>query len=141
MNIYVDTNVIISFVEQDVNYNKALKIREINDLVTSEVTILELNSFFSRKLKDEILTEASTKYAIRATNVRVVEIDMNKLFRKALELSTKLQLKTLDVLQISSALLLNAKSFITFDKDILKKRDLIEKLLKFLFLIYSHSLL
>ena len=27
MNIYVDTNVIISFVEQDVNYNKALKIR------------------------------------------------------------------------------------------------------------------
>jgi PIN domain. len=132
MNIYVDTNVIISFVEQDVNYNKALKIREINDLVTSEVTILELNSFFSRKLKDEILTEASTKYAIRATNVRVVEIDMNKLFRKALELSTKLQLKTLDVLQISSALLLNAKSFITFDKDILKKRDLIEKITKIL---------
>ena len=132
MNIYVDTNVIISFVEQDVNYNKALKIREINDLVTSEVTILELNSFFSRKLKDEILTEASTKYAIRATNVRVVEIDMNKLFRKALELSTKLQLKTLDVLQISSALLLNAKSFITFDKDILKKRDLIEKITRIL---------
>jgi PIN domain. len=132
MNIYVDTNVIISFVEQDVNYNKALKIREINDLITSEVTILELNSFFSRKLKDEILTEASTKYAIRATNVRVVEIDMNKLFRKALELSTKLQLKTLDVLQISSALLLNAKSFITFDKDILKKRDLIEKITKIL---------
>jgi PIN domain. len=132
MNIYVDTNVIISFVEQDVNYNKALKIREINDLITSEVTILELNSFFSRKLKDEILTEASTKYAIRATNVRVVEIDMNKLFRKALELSTKLQLKTLDVLQISSALLLNAKSFITLDKDILKKRDLIEKITKIL---------
>ena len=132
MNIYVDTNVIISFVEQDVNYNKALKIREINDLVTSEVTILELNSFFSRKLKDEILTEASTKYAIRATNVRVVEIDMNKLFRKALELSTKLQLKTLDVLQISSALLLNAKSFITFDKDILKKRDIIEKITRIL---------
>jgi PIN domain. len=132
MNIYVDTNVIISFVEQDVNYNKALKIREINDLITSEVTVLELNSFFSRKLKDEILTEASTKYAIRATNVRVVEIDMNKLFRKALELSTKLQLKTLDVLQISSALLLNAKSFITFDNDILKKRDLIEKITKIL---------
>ncbi|EHP68876.1 putative nucleic acid-binding protein, contains PIN domain [Metallosphaera yellowstonensis MK1] len=132
MNIYVDTNVIISFVEQDVNYNKALKIREINDLITSEVTVLELNSFFSRKLKDEILTEASTKYAIRATNVRVVEIDMNKLFRKALEFSTKLQLKTLDVLQISSALLLNAKSFITFDKDILKKRDLIEKITKIL---------
>ncbi|MDT7862707.1 MAG: PIN domain-containing protein [Saccharolobus sp.] len=130
MSIYVDTNVIISFVEQDVNYNKALKIREINDLITSEVTLLELNSFFSRKLKDEILAEASTRYAVRATNVKVVELDMNKLFRKALELSIKLQLKTLDVLQISSALLLNAKSFITFDKDILKKRDLIEKIVK-----------
>lgn len=130
MSIYVDTNVIISFVEQDVNYNKALKIREINDLITSEVTVLELNSFFSRKLKDEILAEASTKYAFKVTNVKIVELDMNKLFRKALELSTKLQLKTLDVLQISSALLLNAKSFITFDKDILKKRDLIEKIVK-----------
>jgi len=130
MSIYVDTNVIISFVEQDVNYNKALKIREINDLITSEVTLLELNSFFSRKLKDEILAEASTRYAVRATNVKVVELDMNKLFRKALELSIKLQLKTLDVLQISSALLLNAKSFITFDKDILKKRDLVEKIVK-----------
>ena len=130
MSIYVDTNVIISFVEQDVNYNKALKIREINYLITSEVTLLELNSFFSRKLKDEILAEASTRYAVRATNVKVVELDMNKLFRKALELSIKLQLKTLDVLQISSALLLNAKSFITFDKDILKKRDLVEKIVK-----------
>ncbi|ADX81805.1 type II toxin-antitoxin system VapC family toxin [Saccharolobus islandicus] len=130
MSVFVDTNVIISFVEQDVNYNKALKIREINDLMTSEVTVLELYSFFSRKLKDEILAEASTKYALKATNVKVVELDMNKLFRKSLELSTKLQLKTLDVLQISSALLLNAKSFITFDKDILKKRDLIEKIVK-----------
>ncbi|ACP54921.1 type II toxin-antitoxin system VapC family toxin [Saccharolobus islandicus] len=130
MSVFVDTNVIISFVEQDVNYNKALKIREINDLMTSEVTVLELYSFFSRKLKDEILAEASTKYALKVTNVKVVELDMNKLFRKSLELSTKLQLKTLDVLQISSALLLNAKSFITFDKDILKKRDFIEKIVK-----------
>ncbi|WP_016731716.1 type II toxin-antitoxin system VapC family toxin [Saccharolobus islandicus] len=130
MSVFVDTNVIISFVEQDVNYNKVLKIREINDLMTSEVTVLELYSFFSRKLKDEILAEASTKYALKVTNVKVVELDMNKLFRKSLELSTKLQLKTLDVLQISSALLLNAKSFITFDKDILKKRDLIEKIVK-----------
>ncbi|ACP44945.1 PilT protein domain protein [Sulfolobus islandicus Y.G.57.14] len=130
MSIFVDTNVIISFVEQDVNYNKALKIREINDLTTSEVTVLELYSFFSRKLKDEILAEASTKYALKVSNVKVVELDMNRLFRKSLELSTKLQLKTLDVLQISSALLLNAKSFITFDKDILKKRDLIEKIVK-----------
>jgi len=93
MSIFVDTNVIISFVEQDVNYNKALKIREINDLTTSEVTVLELYSFFSRKLKDEILAEASTKYALKVSNVKVVELDMNRLFRKSLELSTKLQLR------------------------------------------------
>ncbi|BDB99809.1 type II toxin-antitoxin system VapC family toxin [Saccharolobus caldissimus] len=130
MSVYVDTNVIISFVEQDVNYEKSLKIKEINDLITSEITVLELNSFFSRKLKDEILAEASTKYALKVTNVNVVELDMNKLFRKALELSTKLQLKTLDVLQISSALLLNAKTFLTFDKDILKKKEVIEKITK-----------
>ncbi|MGC9106534.1 MAG: type II toxin-antitoxin system VapC family toxin, partial [Thermoprotei archaeon] len=38
-----------------------------------------------------------------------------------------LQLKTLDVLQIASALLTGSLLFITFDKDILKKKELIRE--------------
>lgn len=62
-----------------------------------------------------------------ASNVRVVEIDANKLIRKAKELSLTLHLKTLDVLQIASALLSGSSFFVTFDRDIVKKKELIEE--------------
>jgi predicted nucleic acid-binding protein len=124
---YVDTNVIISLVENDGNYSKAERIMRLNNLVTGEVTLLELISFYSRKLKDEILAKASAKYAIRLANVKVVEIDANKLLKKAIELSPKLQLKTLDVIQIASAILINSVVFVTFDSDILKKKEIVMK--------------
>ncbi|AEE94929.1 VapC-type toxin [Acidianus hospitalis W1] len=122
---YVDTNVIISLIENDSNYSKAERIMRLNNLVTGEVTLLELISFYSRKLKDEILAKASAKYAIRLANVKVVEIDANKLLKKAIELSPKLQLKTLDVIQIVSAILINSAVFVTFDSDILKKKEIV----------------
>jgi predicted nucleic acid-binding protein len=124
---YVDTNVIISLVENDSNYSKAERIMRLNNLVTGEVTLLELISFYSRKLKDEILAKASAKYAIRLANVKVVEIDANKLLKKAIELSPKLQLKTLDTIQIASAILINSAVFVTFDSDILKKKEIVMK--------------
>jgi predicted nucleic acid-binding protein len=50
-NNYIDTNVIISLLEQDTNYQRAVKIKNISNLITSEVTLLELNSFFLQKTK------------------------------------------------------------------------------------------
>ncbi|BCS93648.1 type II toxin-antitoxin system VapC family toxin [Metallosphaera javensis (ex Sakai et al. 2022)] len=122
---YVDTNVILSFVEKDSNHDKARKILEFDNLITGEITLIELSSFFSRKIKDRVRAKASMLYAIQATKVRVIEIDNNELIRKSTDLSTRLQLKTLDVLQITSAYLLKAENFLTFDKDIIGKKDLI----------------
>lgn len=62
-----------------------------------------------------------------ACNVRVVEIDANKLIRKAKELSLTLYPKTLDVLQIASASLSGSSFFVTFDRDIEKKKELIKE--------------
>jgi predicted nucleic acid-binding protein len=93
---YIDTNVILSLVEKDASYQRALRIRRFRDLITVEVTVRELNSFCSRKIKREIEAKATTKYALIASNVRVVEIDASKLIRKAKELSHTLQLKTLE---------------------------------------------
>ncbi len=124
---YVDTNVILSLVEEDANFERARKLKELTNLVTGEITQLELNSFYSRKLKDEIKARASTLYSLEFANVKVVEIDWNKLFRKALDFSYKLQLKTLDILQIASASLLGSKIFITFDNDIINKREIVKK--------------
>jgi predicted nucleic-acid-binding protein len=57
----------------------------------------------------------------------VVEIDANKLIRKAKELSLTLYPKTLDVLQIASASLSGSSFFVTFDRDIEKKKELIKE--------------
>ncbi|AAK42894.1 type II toxin-antitoxin system VapC family toxin [Saccharolobus solfataricus] len=124
---YVDTNVILSLVEEDANFERARKLKGLTNLVTGEITQLELNSFYSRKLKDEIKARASTLYLLQFVNVKVIEADWNKLFRKALDLSYKLELKTLDVLQIASAFLSGSKIFITFDKEIISKREIVKK--------------
>ncbi|BAB67100.1 type II toxin-antitoxin system VapC family toxin [Sulfurisphaera tokodaii] len=124
---YVDTNVILSLVEEDSNYEKAIRIRGIRNLVTGEITVLELNSFYSRKLKDEIKAKAATIYSLKFSNVRVAEVDWNRLLRKSEELSLRLQLKTLDILQIASATLIGVSQFLTFDKDILSKEELVKK--------------
>jgi predicted nucleic acid-binding protein len=124
---YINTNVILSLVEKDANYQRALRIRGFRDLITVEVIVRELNFFYSRKIKREIEAKVATKYALIASNVRVVEIDANKLIRKAKELSLTLHLKTLDVLQIASALLSGSSFFVTFDRDIVKKKELIKE--------------
>ena len=60
--------------------------------------------------------------------MKVVEVDWNRLRREAERLALGLQLKALDVLQIASAVLIEAPTFITFDKDIVDKKDLVKKL-------------
>ena len=125
---YVDTNVIISLAEEDENYERAKKIKAFDDLVTGEITVIELNAFYSRKFKDTVKARAATIYSLRLSNVKVVEVDWNRLRREAERLALGLQLKALDVLQIASAVLIGASTFITFDKDIVGKKDLVKKL-------------
>jgi predicted nucleic acid-binding protein len=125
-SFYVDTNVILSFVEEDENFEKSKKVKEFKNLVTGEITVLELNSFYSRKLKDYLKAKATTIYALKVFNVSVIKIDFNKIMKEAIEVSPKLQLKTLDVLQLSSAKIISS-TFVTFDKDILSKKEIIEK--------------
>nr|WP_240938831.1 PIN domain-containing protein [Metallosphaera hakonensis] len=80
----VDANVIISLVEQDVNFEKAKKLKGRKGLVTGEITHLELDSFFSRKLKDERKARASTLYSLQLSEVRVIELDSNRLITRPL---------------------------------------------------------
>ena len=119
---------ILSLTEEDANYDRAKKIIGSEDLVTGEVTAVELNAFYSRKLKDSVKARAATLYSLELSNVRVVGVDWNKLHRESERLSLGLQLKALDVLQIASAVLIGAPTFITFDKDIVAKKDLVKKL-------------
>ena len=128
MTSYVDTNVIISLAEEDENYERAKKIKAFDGLVTGEITVIELNAFYSRKFKDTVKARAATIYSLRLSNVKVVEVDWNRLRREAERLALGLQLKALDVLQIASAVLIGTSTFITFDKDIVDKKELVKKL-------------
>ena len=47
----MDTNVIISLAEEDENYERAKKIKTINDLVTGEITVIKLNAFIRESLR------------------------------------------------------------------------------------------
>jgi predicted nucleic acid-binding protein len=89
-SFYVDTNVILSFVEEDENFEKSKKVKEFKNLVTGEITVLELNSFYSRKLKNYLEAKAATIYALKVFNVSIIKVDFNKIIKEAIEISSKL---------------------------------------------------
>ncbi len=126
--IYVDTNIIISYVDQlDQNHGKARRLLDTlnEDRVVSELTKVELASVFSRAgFKDPL---ALSLYSIRKVDARIVNVDFNRVLVKAAEISHRLKLRTLDLLHITVASLIGAQKLVTFDRDILSKSNLISK--------------
>ena len=125
---YVDTNVIISFLNnRDTNHARALKIFDNKDRkVTSTVPVLELKSVLSRTTKlslDEI--KAFVDY-FPENDVEVPEVDTNKIIRKAIEIAVRIRMKTLNLLHISASLIIEADTFITFDREFIEKKKEIE---------------
>ncbi len=126
--IYIDTNVIISYVDQlDQNHGKARRLLDTlnGDRVVSELTKVELASVFSRAGFEDPL--ALSLYSIRKVDARIVNADFNRVLIKAAEISHRLKLRTLDLLHITVASLIGAQKLVTFDRDILSKSNLISK--------------
>lgn len=130
-------------------------------LYASPLTIVELFSAISRKLPNlrlpphvEIIVKELKPYEktivhilirsmLESLNITVVDDDpifdlfdnrvrMFYIFRKAIENSVSLKLRTLDLIHVSYALQLASKglldTFVTLDKEIIYKRDFIIKL-------------
>ena len=137
---YVDTNVIISFLNnRDTNHARALKIFDNKDRkVTSTVPVLELKSVLSRTTKlslDEI--EAFVDY-FPENDVEVPEVDTNKIIRKAIEIAVRIRMKTLNLLHISASLIIEADTFITFDREFIEKeREIANIGLRIIAIIFS----
>ncbi len=126
--IYIDTNVIISYVDQlDQNHGKARRLLDTlkGDRVVSELTKVELASVFSRAGFEDPL--ALSLYSMRKVDARIVNVDFNRVLVKAAEMSHRLELRTLDLLHITVASLIGAQKLVTFDRDILSKSNLISK--------------
>ncbi len=55
-------------------------------------------------------------------------MDLENVFRQAFKLAPTLRLRTLDLVHVAACKVIGAKSFATFDKDIVAKRDTIRKI-------------
>jgi predicted nucleic acid-binding protein len=130
-------------------------------LYASPLTIVELFSAISRKLpnlrlpphveiivkkrkpSEETIVHILIRSMLESLNITVVDDDpifdlfdnrvrMFYIFRKAIENSVSLKLRTLDLIHVSYALQLASKglldTFVTLDKEIIYKRDFIIKL-------------
>lgn len=131
---YFDTSVIILAISKD--SRREIAIRELSTGgITSELGFVELVSYLSRNLNDNPLP-----YAIRILDEFNIEVksvptrentplgEIGRVFSLALEIASKVKLRTLDLLHVSYAILLNADKIVTADKEFEKAKDfLLEK--------------
>ncbi|UXD22711.1 hypothetical protein IPA_07580 [Ignicoccus pacificus DSM 13166] len=126
MTDFLDTSFIISYVvEDDVNHEKVRNFKIGKGTVTPLV-YAELISFFSRVANDpKVLAKAS----LSIVRARIVDVSLAELISLMERFSSLIKLRTLDTLHLLSSYLLNCDRFITLDKEISKKANLISKLL------------
>jgi|YelNatPaOPRAMG01_1025707.scaffolds.fasta_scaffold54672_3 predicted nucleic acid-binding protein len=157
---YLDTDVILAYcIDGDPQHSKAVNILEklrqnTNRFYVSPLTLVELYSVLSRNIQSyklppgiEELTNHRSKLRTTITyflqllsinipsdEAKLTDLDGLKLFHKfleAIDLATKLKLKTLDLLHIAYASQLAKKKliqfFITFDSKILENKEAILK--------------
>mgnify|MGYP000025005403 CR=1 FL=1 len=125
--IYIDTNVIISYVdEKDPNHDKVMTISMQLDKerIVSQLTLLELASIYARAELEKPIPLAM--YSIKRFGASIVEADLNIVMKESLRHIPTLRLKTLDLLHITIAKAIGAKSIATLDKDIAKKANVIK---------------
>jgi predicted nucleic acid-binding protein len=129
--IYLDTNVIISYVDElDSKHENAKKLFNVleSNRVISKLTFAELTSVFSRANLDNSMVFAL--YSIEQSGAKVVDVDFNNVVAKAPKLAQELRLRTLDSLRLIIRAEINVDFFATFDETIVNKSEDIHKLLK-----------
>ena len=157
---YLDTCVIIAYcIDGDPQHSKAVNVIEklrqnVNGFYASTLTLVELYSVLSRNIQVyklppgiEELTNRRSKLRVTVTyflqllsinissdEAKLTDLDSLKLFYifpEAMDLATKLELKTLDLLHMAYASQLAKKKlirfFVTFDSEILDNKEVILK--------------
>ncbi|MET1159475.1 MAG: PIN domain-containing protein [Thermoprotei archaeon] len=126
--IYVDTSVLISYINpEDTLHDKASKYIEkyrTYKLVVSDLTVIELYSVYSRTIDvSDVELNALVRYTLRKIGVEKQVVDWNRVFREAGKYANKLKLKTLDLLHLTIAVTIGCRIFLTFDKDIVNRKE------------------
>jgi predicted nucleic acid-binding protein len=128
--IYLDTNVIISYVDElDSKHGDAERLFSIleNDRVVSKLTLAEIASAFSRANLDNPI--ALALYSIEQSGAKFVDVDFNDIIIKAPKLAEELRLRTLDLFHLVICGEIHAETFATFDENIINMSEDIHRLL------------
>ena len=125
---YIDTNILISYIDKnDPKHSIAEQLlNEYSNKIISELNIIEMKSVLSRSNLMEEQIYALIDYLLIKSDIKIKPIDINESIVKGNEVVNNLKLKTLDLLHIVNAILVKVDKFITFDKDFVNKKNMIE---------------
>lgn len=133
-NIFIDTSSLIKryVFEQGSDKLDAFFLPD-NIFFISQITRIEFNSALKRRLNDNTITDDDYKKILFSFDIdfpffSVVNLNLF-IENKSIELINKYQMKTLDSIQLSSALLQNIDLFLTSDKKLFvySKKELNDK--------------
>ena len=125
---YIDTNILILYIDKNDPKHSMVEqlFKEYSNKIISELNIIEMKSVLSRSNLMEEQMYALIDYLLIKSDIKIKPIDINESIMKGNEVVNNLKLKTLDLLHIATAILVKADKFITFDKDFVNKKNLIE---------------
>ena len=131
--IYIDTNVIVSFINDSDSLHGAAK--QLLDLigeerVVSQLVMVELYSVFSRVLGiNGAELDALVEYSLVKTNTRLKHVDCERVVSNAINYAGLLRLRALDLMHVIAARVLGARGIASFDNDIARKKQVIRRVL------------
>ncbi|MBN1672902.1 MAG: type II toxin-antitoxin system VapC family toxin [Kiritimatiellae bacterium] len=125
MNAFVDTSSLFKkYVEEDGSEQFDSSVRDVDELIVSPVTWVEMHSVIQRRLREKMLTRKEAGWieqeARRDFNYFRILRWTERLEQKAVEILRNHPLKTLDSIQLASAALVAADVFLTSDRDLFR---------------------
>ncbi len=121
MKAFIDTSSLIKkYVEEKGSDEFNNLLESVSEIIVSPITILEIHSVLERRLREKTLRSTDAKWIEKEFSIDldyfgIVQWNDN-LINECIRVIRKHQLRVLDGIQLSSALISNPPLFITSDK-------------------------
>ncbi len=133
MLIFMDTSALVKrYIEEQGSFEVDAYYSSANEIAIAPITPIEFHSALSRKREDKSIEESTYDEAIiswRAEKQYYNSLPLNDPTREcAIAILKRNRLRTLDSIQLASAILISSDEFVVADKQLFKvARELLEK--------------
>lgn len=126
MRVFIDTSSLFKrYIHEDGSLELEPLFQLASDMVVSPVTWMEFNVALCKRLSNKSLTPAQVSWAISEAKIDFKSyscVDWNEdLEENVIRIAQKSTLKTLDAIQLASAVLSKADIFVTSDKKLFEE--------------------